>query len=449
MPEPTQFTSQWMGLSRAYFGDQTLWEMSLPGSHDTLTYDLGGTVSRSEKGSWLFRLLEALAPHSVEHEIEDFLIGQAKTQTESLTRQLDAGLRFLDLRVSWEGPGDLDWYGVHFVITRQRFTSYLTELRAWLEAHPTEMVVAWISYHGSTCQKDQYPGATPAAQAALGANIAAQLGHLLVDPATDGEPWSTPYDHYQALGKQLVLYISDSEHFAVPGALDACIDASGRGGIDNQTGADVMQAARGFEWELGLFEQGTELYQEHKANGTLMLRSGATSGTEQLIKNQALLRFLSPELLKLLGLHPCQDCRDLFDFPPETQNLLQCPGDLRALGRMTNFYLQRSMNHALDQIAAGHPGYRMPGAMYLDGVLADGTYDTGISDASPTSRYAYVGTMLKSATAHLSCNHSGSGYPLTCHQVDEAIAALLAAAPYDDFSAPEYGRQEDWPPIGR
>lgn len=439
------FLSRWMGCCRAYFGEQTLWEMCLPGSHDTLTYDLGTTVSQSEQAAPILNFLDKIKLLGV----GEFIRAQSQTQTLTITEQLNAGMRFLDLRVSWEGPDPSDWHGVHFVITNQKFASYLVELRTWLTQHPTEMVVAWISYHGDPCAP--YPGATPAAYAALSASIAEALGNMIVP---DGTPWKTSYNQYQAIGRQLVLYVSDTADIRVPGALDAC-PGKGNPGIDNQTGADVTATGTGFNWELCTFGApvsgctggGTGLYNSNKASGTFTLRSGATSGSEKLIEYQALIHYLGQDTSRCPGSIWLAECRSLFATPPApaTQAQMDCPKDLRALGRMTNFYLQRSMNHTVGGLAGG--SLRLPGAMYLDGVLVDGTFDTGTSNDSPTSRYAYVGAMLKSATSYIQGGDSGSGNPLTRQQVDAQIQALLDAAPYDDFSGPEYNRQEDWPPI--
>ena len=82
---------------------------------------------------------------------------QAKTQGLDVVAQLDAGIRFLDFRIVYSAAPDQpswaahSWYGLHMLQTNQHALSYLTSVRQWMDAHPTEVVVMWISRHGSTC----------------------------------------------------------------------------------------------------------------------------------------------------------------------------------------------------------------------------------------------------------------------------------------------------------
>ena len=51
-----------------------------------------------------------------------------------------------------------DWYGLHFAQTLETSITYLTEVRAWIDAHPSEVVLFWFSKHGECmCGKKRLP----------------------------------------------------------------------------------------------------------------------------------------------------------------------------------------------------------------------------------------------------------------------------------------------------
>lgn len=109
----------------------------------------------------------SLSPGAV---ITQYVRDNAQTQVLNITQQLDNGIRFLDFRIMMEGDKK-DWYGLHMLETNQAAFSYLqqvvtqsrlilSQVRAWMDQHPQEIVVMWLSKHGSECAKgnDQYPG---------------------------------------------------------------------------------------------------------------------------------------------------------------------------------------------------------------------------------------------------------------------------------------------------
>lgn len=42
----------------------------------------------------------------------------------------------------------MDWYCLHFGETNNKAMYYLTAAREWMDAHPSEIVIFWISRHG-------------------------------------------------------------------------------------------------------------------------------------------------------------------------------------------------------------------------------------------------------------------------------------------------------------
>lgn len=177
-----------MGSLNAVLGNLTVLDLSLPGTHDSLTYDLSTTVSdggiddypelskvRRRRILTLLRhhthhLLTLAAPPSqilnlfsgsvdiIPGQIEDFIRQQARTQGLTITQQLDNGVRFIDFRQMKEGEGD--WYSLHCLESNNLSLTYLKEIKEWLQLHPQEVVVAWITKHGNggATGDDAYPG---------------------------------------------------------------------------------------------------------------------------------------------------------------------------------------------------------------------------------------------------------------------------------------------------
>eukprot|EP00978_Attheya_sp_CCMP212_P022983 scaffold69523_cov51-Attheya_sp.AAC.2 len=113
--KPSDFLPNWMGVlwkngTDGRFGKLSLLDLSLPGTHDSMTYDLSLTVSEEGLDNF-YRISEALhfwskwsgkSPDLSSGEIEDFLRLQAQTQKLSITAQLDNGIRFIDFRIMFE-----------------------------------------------------------------------------------------------------------------------------------------------------------------------------------------------------------------------------------------------------------------------------------------------------------------------------------------------------------
>jgi hypothetical protein len=105
-------------------------ELSIPGTHDTMTYGFAGTTDAAG----------------------------TQTQTMSLSQQLGAGIRFLDIRC---GPlysssgnlitGDLGLYHDIYGLQNETFNvTVVTACRLFLAQHPTETIVMSV--------KNEYPG---------------------------------------------------------------------------------------------------------------------------------------------------------------------------------------------------------------------------------------------------------------------------------------------------
>lgn len=440
---------------------RTIFDMSLPGVHDALTYDLTTQEGQAflndlklftdnpAAGATLSVLLRAF-PVTI-------LRNLAVAQTLTVSQQLDAGIRFFDLRATVErglGKKPYTWYGYHSFLTRNPLAVYLQEIARWLDQHPTEVVVLFVSHFGNTNNLNQYPYADDAAMAQLGAELQAAFGRKLVDAAAGEHPATTSYADLRKKGRQVVLYLSDWKRFKLPQSFNAS-NAGCAGGIDNETGANVLKAANGRAWELFYYERWNTQAATNRADRRFTLMSGATSTPDALVADQFELSMLENPS-GFLGYKPLHHCRAQFQFPATVTSQLRCPEALGDFGLMSNYY------HAavLDYIVGRPRTYRTPNAIYLDRVLPEGTIDIGTPDvramdgrpavAGRPVPYSYLGTLLRSALDQGGpCPaRGGAGRGgVTCERLPALVQQLRDAAPYVPQDDPVHGRLADWPPL--
>ncbi|KDQ10949.1 hypothetical protein BOTBODRAFT_46677 [Botryobasidium botryosum FD-172 SS1] len=110
--QSTSNLSSWMSS----LSDSTpIQNLSIPGTHDTLTWNVSGIAS-------IF----------------------TKTQDMPLFRQLDAGARFIDLRIG-ENNGLIQLYHASFLLDpTAQLVDVFWGLYHWLDAHPTETVIVSV-----------------------------------------------------------------------------------------------------------------------------------------------------------------------------------------------------------------------------------------------------------------------------------------------------------------
>ncbi|KAJ6667480.1 hypothetical protein lerEdw1_016601 [Lerista edwardsae] len=110
----------------------------LLGSHDAMTYSLDKNSEVSGNGSKLLQFMDKHM-HCVIHPI---ILRWSITQVLTVLQQLDAGIRYFDLRIAHK-PDDpsMNLYFVHMLYTSVTVQDALLDILGWLEAHPWEVVV--------------------------------------------------------------------------------------------------------------------------------------------------------------------------------------------------------------------------------------------------------------------------------------------------------------------
>ncbi|XP_014106704.1 PREDICTED: PI-PLC X domain-containing protein 1 isoform X2 [Pseudopodoces humilis] len=105
---------QWMSRLPEKLWDIPLYNLALPGSHDTMTYCLDKSSAVSGNESKLVKFLSKCLPCIVHPIIMKWSITQVLTVTE----QLESGVRYLDFRIAHKANDpSMNLYFVHMVYT--------------------------------------------------------------------------------------------------------------------------------------------------------------------------------------------------------------------------------------------------------------------------------------------------------------------------------------------
>ncbi|KAK9401888.1 PI-PLC X domain-containing protein 1 [Crotalus adamanteus] len=122
---------------------ESLWavplsNLSLPGSHDAMTYCLDKESEVSANGSKLLQLLDKHM-HCIVHPI---ILRWSITQDLTVLEQLDAGIRYFDFRIAHKSDDpSMKLYFVHMLYTTVEVEVVLWDILRWLKNHPWEVVV--------------------------------------------------------------------------------------------------------------------------------------------------------------------------------------------------------------------------------------------------------------------------------------------------------------------
>lgn len=387
----------WFGAFRreGYLRNVSLLDFSLPGTHDryvsdywgaiedrnsrnfpcSLSYDLSLIVSKEglDTFGWLSNILHALSgQHLLKGELENFFRMQAKTQQLTISQQLDNGIRFLDIRLMYEGAW---WYSIHFMQSKQLIMEYFIQIKNWMVRHPDEIVVMWLSRHGNTRAKgeSQYPNVPVHVRQELWQRLTVLFDGMLYNSkicniSTDS------IEHLLNNNCRVVPFVSDYALFT--GRSEFALDAARiinswdtKGGIFNEEAQKQEHCA--------YFDQ----IRRHKARskGSFTLRGMNSQSNRPQILHAAQRRFLGWAVnfhCKLKGMNATK----------------WCPDTLLDIAQLSSYYNQRSLDSARD----------FPHAFYLDALDYNGTIRTGsqlLNGAShggelPVHRYAYVDALL-------------------------------------------------------
>ncbi|KAM9321495.1 PI-PLC X domain-containing protein 1 [Gastrophryne carolinensis] len=129
---------QWMSKLCEELWDIPLYNLSIPGSHDTMTYCLDRCSPIDPQSPKLMRFLEKYVPCVT----RNIIFRWTTTQSLTVAQQLDAGIRYLDLRIAHrpDVPSP-NLYFVHGFYTSVTVEEILHEISDWLQKNPKELLI--------------------------------------------------------------------------------------------------------------------------------------------------------------------------------------------------------------------------------------------------------------------------------------------------------------------
>ncbi|MEO5968352.1 MAG: hypothetical protein ABIQ95_00370, partial [Bdellovibrionia bacterium] len=376
------FLANWMGQFYPLMSHLTLLDLSLPGTHDSLSYDLSTIVSEGgyDESETLSKILHfaseiGLTPGK-------WIRNQGVTQRLNVTEQLNNGIRFLDFRIMYSSTfaTPRDWYSLHFVQSNKKALEYFAEIRNWLEAHPTEVVVLWVSKHGNECAtgNNQFPGVPISEKRKYWASIEALFSGLLLD-SVNSPLNSTSLETLLQRNQRVIIFASDYNEFTGNSryAMDGCK-------IDNKLPLSMDEEIKSYHEITKIFNNSKTILEKDKAENKFFLMSLAPTETPKYLKYAFLTKyshFFRDENRK--------NCASTFNIPNMSD---WCPGSLLNISHLANYYSQINLDLAVNC------DLDFPNAIYIDGLDQGGTILTGETLKSQNetlnTRFAYVDSLL-------------------------------------------------------
>ncbi|XP_032429552.1 PI-PLC X domain-containing protein 1-like [Xiphophorus hellerii] len=132
--------ADWMSQLPAELHTIPLFKLAIPGSHDSMSYDLDVDSRIIEP--------ERLRRFSRIYFLRKIIHTWAATQEVCITEQLNAGARYFDLRIARK-PTDTNptrLFFHHGLYTRTDVETVLREINTWAESHPKEIVILSLSH---------------------------------------------------------------------------------------------------------------------------------------------------------------------------------------------------------------------------------------------------------------------------------------------------------------
>ena len=344
--------------------------------------------------------------------------------------------------------------------------SYANAIRAWMDAHPSEVIIIWFSRHGAShasvtataaatdsvkvvltprvCAGDPcntvYPNVPQPLREAFWKQIETVFSGMLLD-TRKAQVNTTAVSDLVATGQRVVAYVSPHNFTGgSPYSLDGCT-------IDNDgTGDDLYNYTHSFHNYVQMFSVANSRREADKANNRLYLLSFAANVPASQIETAALLTYL-PEFSS--GTR--DKCLASLGIPGNTF----CPVHLMDASLLGNYYQQPVFELGLTA------GYDFPGAIYIDAVDVNGTirigpqlfgpaYSGGNGDEDATSgdpalataRYAYVDTLLLASVRRLCASQQNA---TLCAEFTSELQHQRSLYPMQQWTDVATGRVQDWP----
>ncbi|KRX04827.1 PLC-like phosphodiesterase, TIM beta/alpha-barrel domain [Pseudocohnilembus persalinus] len=436
------FYSDWMSIMLPLIGDLNFFDLSVPGSHDSLTYDLSEIFA--DRANSIPLKLSFIMHRYLSKHFGAYGKTQAKCQTLTIKEQLDNGIRWLDLRavLSQDTPTSLtqNWYGLHFMQTQTKLLDLSQQIRDWMDQHKEEIVVLQLTYHGEECYSEtDYPGITTEQKRKFWKNFL----EIFKDIAYNQDQY--PQLNQMSINDMLdnnirtVIYVSDYEEFtdSSPYAMNGCT-------VKQYGGSDIYEQQFAYQNEIEFFQNCSQIKAENKAQNLYTSKSMATSEDMNTILYSLLVNFLPDQQYQDTILKEQEKCSSSFQIPDNKF----CPMTLLDVGNWANYYKQLTLDIALNN------KYTFPNNIFFDQIYYEGTIKTGIitgelesnKQNQENSRYSLSAVVIKSNWNYVCNKDSLPGKLRTnCDIILPLLQTRIKKYSVYTFENINYGRLENWP----
>jgi hypothetical protein len=360
------------------------------------------------------------------------------TQGLDVSQQLMSGIRFLDMRIMYESNTE-EWYSLHMMQSNAPASKYFKEVRSFIDEHPSEIVVLWVSKHGSECAtgEDQYPNTTIAQKQAYWTEIMNIFDGVLVNNI-ETKVNSTSIADMISKNQRVVIYTADYVEMtnASPYALDSCL-------INNQLGPGVSEEPNAKKWEQQQFSTATSVKLQNKQDNKFYLMSMATGVPGDQMVGAAFQKFLPGK-----NREANSKCVRSFNIP----QFKECPQTLLDIANLENYYKQLTLEESFSNMLKSELNWNFPNAIYINGVDFDGTIRTGLevlwgknrnpNDPHSITGYAYVDTLIGANLINSCFNNDNDND--ACEKMMSIIQSRRANNPMLFWNDSDYGRLTEW-----
>ncbi|XP_076011344.1 PI-PLC X domain-containing protein 1 isoform X2 [Genypterus blacodes] len=139
----------WMSHLPEKLLDVPLWNLAIPGSHDSMSFCLDESSPVLHSEPTFIKVLDRLFPCCTRPCVYRW----ATTQCV-LSDQCNLGVRYLDLRIALKPGVDRRLFFAHGIYTLMTVKEALIQLAVWLEDHPKEVVIVSCSHFDSLTDRD-------------------------------------------------------------------------------------------------------------------------------------------------------------------------------------------------------------------------------------------------------------------------------------------------------
>jgi hypothetical protein len=207
---PVAAGPDWMSALSAQIGPLPLNQIVLPGAHDSASFSIppAGTVAPAPTGAVApdsqdpnnpLAGLSAFMPSALVQRIS---APWSRAQDLDIGEQLDAGVRYLDLRVCAGPPAHPGLYACHGLYGAPMSTAVLAPAARFLAAHPKELLI--LDFHSFAA-----PGSRSGMPAAMHQELAGEIHAAFAGQVLPPGPLGaaiTLNSVWQTSGRVIVLY---------------------------------------------------------------------------------------------------------------------------------------------------------------------------------------------------------------------------------------------------